>query len=131
MSEPSNTGQDTARASLQLKAMIIEQARKGAFNQNPLLSTVHVVTCQSCNRRQHVVYLKYLKSGDFEVGKAEQIEVLDTSGPIGILEREKVTPIIISLLCQACGCRNEVQPVNAEYLQVILDRPQAVRAMYV
>ncbi|MHC4535579.1 MAG: hypothetical protein ACYS6K_16640 [Planctomycetota bacterium] len=131
MGEQSNSRRDTERASSQLKAIIIERARKGALDYNPLLSTAHVLTCHQCKHRQSIVYLDCLKSGEFALGKTEQIEVLDSSGPIGFLEMEKVTPIVISLICEACGCRIEVRPVSVEYLQVIIDRPQASRAMYV
>jgi hypothetical protein len=130
MGEQSNSRRDTEQASSQLKEILIERARNGAFAHNPLLSTAHALTCQQCQQRQRVVYLDYLKAGEFALGKAEQIEVLNSSGPIGVLEREKVTPIVISRICKTCGCRIEVRPVSVEYLQVIIDRPQALGAMY-
>jgi uncharacterized protein YlaI len=130
MGEQSNRGRDNERASFQLKEIIGERARKGVLDHNPLLSTAHFVTCQQCKHRQSIVYLNYLKSGEFDLGKAQQIEVLDSSGPIGFLEMEKATPTVISLICEACGSRIEVRPFTAEYLQVIIDRPQASGAMY-
>jgi hypothetical protein len=130
MGEQSNIRRDAERASPQLKEIIIKRAREGVFDHNPLLSTAHVSTCQRCKHRQRVVYLDYLKAGDFVLGKAEQIEVLDSSGPIGVLEMEKVTLIVISRICEACGSHNEVRPISVEYLQVIIDRPQALGAMY-
>lgn len=131
MSEQPNSGPENERSSFQLKESIIDTARKGAFDHNPLLSTAHIITCKQCKHRQSIIYLDYLKSGEFELEKAEQIEVLHTSGPIGFLEMEKVTPIVFSLLCKECGRRIEVRPVSFEYLQVVIDRPQASGAMYV
>ena len=101
------------------------------FNRNPLLGTAHLVICQKCKHRQSIIYLDYLKSGEFDLGKAEQIEVHTSQGPIGFLEMEKVTPIIISLSCGKCGCRIEARPVSAEYLKAIIDKPKASETMFV
>lgn len=65
------------------------------------------------------------------MGKAEQIEVLDTSGPIGFLEMERVRSIVIHLLCEECGSRFKVRPVSTEYLQTIINGPKASGTMYV
>ena len=106
----------------------MEKARKGIFNNNPLLSTVHVVTCQKCRHRQHIVYLNYLKSGEFELGKTEQIQILN---PQGFLETETITPIILNLNCEKCGCQIEARPISVEYLKTIIDRPETTGIMYV
>jgi hypothetical protein len=113
-----------------LKATIIANARKGLFARNPLLTTVHVLTCPHCHHQQHIVYVESLKTGDFEIGATERIEVLDTSGPMGLWETEHVTPLIIPWCCAACGNRVEVRPVSVEYLQHVLTQPHAARAMY-
>ena len=72
------------------------QYNAAAYN-NPLLDTVHLITCGECKYRQDVVFLGYLKLGKSDFGKAEQIEVFATQGPIEFLELEKVTPIIVKL----------------------------------
>ena len=126
-----NSRQEDERKPSQFKEMIIENAQKGAFNRNPLLSTTHFLTCQKCKHRQSIVYLDRLKSGEFEFGKVEQIEVLTTQGSIGFLEMEKFTPIIITLVCDQCGCKNEARPVSFEYLQFISNRPRASGTMFV
>ena len=131
MSRQPTSAQEDEEKSSQLKEIIIDRARRGLFNHNPLLSTVHFVTCQGCKKRQSVVYLDYLRSGEFDFGKAEQIEVLTSQGAVGFLEMEKVTPIVISLSCDECGCRFEVRPVSAEYLRVIIDKSKASGTMYV
>lgn len=130
MSKQPTSGQGNKGASSPLKELIMEKARGGAFNHNPLISTTHYETCQKCNRRQSVVYLDYLKRGDFDFGKTEQIEVLNSQGPISFLEKEKVTPIIINLTCRECGCGIKARPVSAEYLRAIIDRPRASQTMY-
>jgi hypothetical protein len=114
----------------QVKATIIEEARRGAFDHNPLLSTVHTITCPHCQQPHNIVYLTYLKQGVFEVGKTQHVETLDTSGPIGIMEKQQVSPIIISLQCADCDVEMEVRPVSVEYLSVLLNRPRPSRALY-
>ena len=131
MPEHQNGGQGNEEDLSRFKEIIIEKAQKGIFNNNPLLSTVHVVTCQKCRHRQHIVYLDYLRSGEFEFGKAEQVEILDPQGPIGFLETERITPIILSLICEKCGCQIEARPISVEYLKTIIDRPKTVGIMYV
>jgi len=86
---------------------------------------------QKCRHRQHIVYLDYLKPGEFEFGKAEQVEILDPQGPIGFLEVEKITPIILSFICKKCGCQIEARPISVEYLKTIIDRPKTTEIIYV
>ena len=124
-----HTGGEVSLA--QLKEMIMEKAQEGAFNLNPLLCTTHFITCQKCKHRQDMVFLEYLKSGEFEFGKPEQIEVVATHEPIGFLEVETVTPIIMSVVCNVCGCRIEVRPVSAEYLSLVIRKPKTSVTMYV
>ena len=115
--------------SSQLKETITKKAREGAFDDNPLLSAVHSVTCGGCGHRQKAVFLECLKSGEFELGKVEQVEALDTQGPTGFMDLEKVTPIILMLACEKCGRRIEARPVSAEYLRMIINRPRAAGTM--
>ena len=85
MPEHQNGGQGNEEDLSRFKEIIVEKAQKGIFNNNPLLSTIHVVTCQKCTHRQHIVYLDYLKSGEFELGKTEQVKILDPQGPNRLL----------------------------------------------
>jgi hypothetical protein len=107
------------------KETIIEKARKGVLDDNPLLNATHVLSCSRCKHAQGAVFLKYLKSGEFEFGKAEQIEAPATPGPIEFMELEKVTPIILNTTCEKCSNRIEARPISAEYLKMIIDRPKA------
>ena len=130
MREQPTSRQGNEERSSQLKETIIDKAQKGVFNHNPMLSTTHFVTCQKCKHKQSVVYLDCLKSGKFELGKSKQIEVLSLQGAISFLEMEKVTPIIVSLICKECNCRIEARPVSAEYLKVIINKPKTSTTMY-
>ena len=114
----------------QVKGMIVEHARKGAFDSSPLIRTAHPVPCPSCKGTQSVVLLEYLKTGDFEIGKAEQVDVFITEGIINFLEHETHTPIVVRPVCKGCGSPLEVKLVNVEYLQVIIDRPTSSNTMY-
>jgi hypothetical protein len=118
------------QSSSQMKLAVMENARNGLFDHNPLLSTAHTITCERCQHSQSVVYLDYFKRGAFEVGTVERIEVLDTSGPFGILETQQLTPIIISVPCTTCGSWMDIRPVSLEYLSILLNRPRPSRAMY-
>jgi len=131
MSEHENSEQGNEEGLSQFKETIIEKAQKGLFSHNPLLSTIHIVICQKCKHRKSVVYLTFLKSGEFEFGKTEQVEILNPQGSIGFLETENITPIIFTLICEKCGCHIEVEPINVEYLKNVIDRPITTRIMYV
>lgn len=111
--------------------MIVEHARAGAFNRNPLLTTSHRVICPLCRHRQRVIYLEYLQQGAFEVRKTANIEVRTSHGPIGFLETQRFTPIVISLVCERCQGRIEATPTSLEYLLSVVARPQASGSMYV
>jgi len=115
---------------LQLKELIINKAREGVFDHNPLLSTSHLITCQKCKHQRSIVYLNYLKTGEFEIGTTTQIDVLSTQGIFSFLEKELFTPLVIGLTCDQCSSSIEIKPVSAEYLQVLIDRPTATGAMY-
>jgi len=53
------------------KETIIDMARKGVFNRNPMLATSHEVACKACGCTQKITYLDRLKSGRFELGEDE------------------------------------------------------------
>lgn len=114
----------------QLKDIVVENARNGAFDDSPLLIAAHFVTCQNCRHRQSIVLLGHLKAGEFEIGEAKQMDVLTTMGIIDFVEKETFTPIIMKLTCDRCGLPIEVKLVNFEYLKTIIDRPKASRTMY-
>jgi len=130
MPEHQNSAQENEEPS-QFKEVVVDKAQKGIFNNNPLLSTTHVVTCQKCKHIEHIVYLDYLRSGEFEFGKTEQVEILDIQGAISFLDTEKITPIILSLICKRCGCQFKIHPVSVEYLKIIIDRQKIPGIMYV
>lgn len=112
------------------KEMIMEHARKGAFDSSPLLSTFHAVNCPNCKCKNSVVLLEYLKIGEFEIGKVEQIEVLNTEGAFLFVEKETFTPIIVKPICKGCSSPYEVKLVSSEYLKEIVDRPRVSKSMY-
>jgi len=130
MSEESSSGQNNEQLSRTLKTLIISHARNGTFNRNPLLNTAHNLTCPHCQHRQRIVYLESFKNGDFEVGTTQQIEVLDSSGPMGVWEKEQATPLTINHRCEACGDRIEICPFSIEYLQLIIRTPPVSSAIY-
>jgi hypothetical protein len=112
------------------KEIIMGHARKGAFDNSPLICTVHVVTCPNCRCKKSLLLLEYLKIGAFEIGKVEQIEVLNTEGAITFVEKEMFTPIIVRPVCHVCISQYEVRLVSSEYLKQIVDRPEASKSMY-
>jgi len=116
-----------------LKDKIIKKAREGAFDRNPLLATLHQAICKTCGCAFEVVYLRYLKSGKFEVGDTQIVEMIHTYLAIPELEHttEKVTPIIIKFKC--CRCRTETvcSPISLEYLMYTATKPPKLELMYV
>jgi hypothetical protein len=130
MSDESSSGQNTEQLSRTLKTLIVSSARNGTLDRNPLLNTAHANTCPHCHHSQRIVYLDSLKNGDFDVGQTKQIEVLDSSGPMGVWEKEQVTPVTISCRCDVCSGIVEVSPVTVEYLQLIISKPPVSSTMY-
>jgi hypothetical protein len=129
MHEPT-PGREENEEKLRLKVMITKKALEGTFDYNPLLSTTHEVICLDCTRRQSIVYLDYLKAGEFDFGEPEQIEVPIFQGAVSLLDLEKVTPLIITVTCDQCNSKSEIGPISVEYLQNIIDRPGPSRNMY-
>jgi hypothetical protein len=111
-------------------AMIVEHARAGAFNRNPLLTTTHRVTCPQCRHIQRVVYIDFLERGRFEVRATANIEVHTSQGPISVLETQRFTPIVVSLVCERCRRRFDTTPVSVEYLLGGVARPTASGSLY-
>ena len=95
-----------------------EKAEQGVFDRNPLLATPHEVVCRDCKYRNRVVFLEYLKSGQFEIGETRMIEVTFTYPTATGLGRalERATPIIIHIKCKKCGSVISYSPMNLEYL---------------
>jgi len=128
----SSNGQGNDEEFSQLKEIIVEKSLKRIFENNPLLSTTHFVTCQKCKYMQNIIYLNFLKTGKFEIGKTEQIQAIISQGIMDVLENETVTPIIISIICDKCGFKIEVKPISVEYLKFIINRSsKTLRTMYV
>jgi len=113
-----------------LKELIIKEAAKGRFNNNPLLSRPHPVTCDKCRHTSNITYLDYLKRGQFRIGRPRTIE---TEGPLGAfmaIDEENVTPIVLELTCEHCGEVKEVEPLTVEYLMVVANRSEPSKIMF-
>jgi len=115
------------------KEAIIDMARKGVFNRNPMLATSHEVACKACGCTQKITYLDRLKSGRFELGKTRVVEVAVASPTIsGLLSiTERITPIIIRVRCERCEAEISCTPVSLEYLLFTARKPQKLEYMYV
>jgi hypothetical protein len=116
-----------------LKAKIMKKAREGAFDRIPLLATLHQAICKTCGCANETVYLRYLKSGAFEIGDTQMVEMVFTSLAIPELEHttEKVTPIIIKFKCGKCGTETVCSPISLEYLMYTATKPPKPESMYV
>ena len=116
-----------------LKAKIMEKAREGAFDRNPLLATSHQTICKACRCAHEMVYLRHLKSGKFEIGDTQMVEVVYTSLAIPELEHvtENVTPIMFKFKCGKCGTETVCSPVSLEYLMYTATKPPKFEFMYV
>ena len=115
------------------KEEIINRARKGAFDHNPLLATSHHVVCKACGFPQEITYLDYLKSGRFDLGEAQMIEVSYAAPTIFGLGHsvERITPIIMSIRCGRCGTEVSCSPVSLEYLLFTTTKQQKLKSMYI
>lgn len=116
-----------------LKAKIIKKAREGAFDRNPLLATSHQAICKTCGCAYEMVYLHHLKSGKFEIGETQMVEMVYSSLVMPELEhvKEKVTPIIIKFKCDKCGTETAYSPISLEYLMYTVTKPPKLEFMYV
>lgn len=115
------------------KESIINKARKGIYNQNPLLATSHQVACKNCGCTQKITYLDHLKSGHFELGKTEAVDVAYAAPTITGLSRtrEMITPVIIRIRCQKCDAEIPCSPVSLEYLLFTAEKQRKMEDMYV
>jgi len=116
-----------------LKAKIMKKAREGAFDRIPLLAALHQAICKACGCVNEMVYLRHLKSGKFEVGDTQMVEIVYTSFAQPELEHttEKVTPIIIKVKCGRCGTETVCSPISLEYLMYTAAKPPKPEFMYV
>jgi hypothetical protein len=116
-----------------LKAKIMKKARGGAFDRNPLLATSHQAICRTCGCTYEMLYLHHLKSGKFEIGDTQMVELVYTSLTISELEHttEKVTPLIIKFKCGKCGTETAYSPISLEYLMYTATKPPKLELMYV
>jgi uncharacterized protein YlaI len=124
------THDEPTRNTVEIKTRIVEHARRGAFDRNPLLSTVHDVACPHCRHRQPTRYLDALKVGTFTIKPPEETEVYSLLGPMDVVEQQVSTPLVISLSCQRCDHRIETMPTSVEYLLVMLERVQVADGLY-
>jgi hypothetical protein len=124
----------SSKSSLQLsKKEVVDKARKGFFNGNPLLATPHRLVCKACGCTRKVTYLSYLKSGRFRLGETRMMEVVYAVPTLTGLGRttERVTPIVIRVKCRKCGSEVSCSPVSLEYLLFTAAKEQKLEQMYV
>jgi len=109
---------------LPTKADVMAEARRGAFNRNPLLTTPHEVTCTHCRDRRTVIFLDYVRAGAFDLGKTETVDVVHAAPTLTGLEHtvEQMTPLIIHIQCERCGSKTSYSPLTVEYLRFTLQR---------
>jgi len=112
---------------------IVDKARKGFFDGNPLLATPHRLVCKACGCTREVTYLSYVKSGRFKLGKTTVMEVAYSAPTLTGLGHslERATPIIIRVKCRKCGSEMLCSPVSLEYLLFTAAKEQKLEQMYV
>ena len=115
------------------KEEIVDKAKKGVFDSNPLLATLHVLVCKTCGHKQKITYLSYLKSGQFELEETRIVEIVHAAPTISGLRHimERVTPIIMRIKCERCGAEMSCSPVSFEYLLFTVAKEQKPNQMYV
>lgn len=112
---------------------IVDKAKRGVFDNNPLLAVPHRLVCKACGCSRKITYLSYLKSGRFELGETRVVEVAYAAPTITGLGQtmERATPIVIRVKCRRCGTEISCSPVSAEYLLFTVGREQKLESMYV
>ena len=107
--------------------------REAVFDRNSLLVVPHDLVCKECGCSQKITYLHYLKSGRFELGKTEMVEVDRAAPTITGLSRtiERITPIRIRVRCKRCQTEISFSPVSLEYLLFIARKEKATEEMYI
>ena len=115
------------------KDEIINRAKKGVFDHNPLLATPHELVCRACGCKRKITYLDHLKSGKFEFGETQTIEVSHAAPTIlGISHTmERITPLIITVKCERCGTEISYSPISLEYLLFTAKKQEKMKNMYV
>jgi len=115
------------------KEGIVNMARRGVFDRNPLLATSHELVCKACGCTLRITYLERLKSGSFELGKTRMVEVAVAAPTISGLfsTTERITPIIMKVRCERCEAEISCTPVSLEYLLFTARKPQKLEYMYV
>jgi len=111
---------------------IRRNAEGGLFDRNPLLAASHEVQCKHCGCRRRVVFLEYLRSGHFELGKTEMVEVFHAApSPTGLRRAvENITPLIIRIECDKCEAETSYSPLSLEYL-LFTTRTREKRGLYI
>lgn len=112
---------------------IMDKARKGVFNGNPLLATPHRLVCKTCGCTRKITYLSYLKSGRFKLGKTRMMEIVYAVPTLTGLgsAMERATPIIVRVKCRKCRSEISCSPVSLEYLLFTAAKEQKLEQMYV
>jgi len=112
---------------------IINKAKKGVFDRSPLLATPHEIVCKTCGCKRKITYLDHLKSGRFELGKTQMLEVFYPAPTILGLSHttERITPLIITVRCERCGIEISCSPVSLEYLLFTATKLEKMKNMYV
>ena len=116
-----------------IKEEVVNMARRGVFDGNPLLAIPHRVVCKACGFAQKITYLDYLKSGKSELGETWMIEASYAAPTVFGLSHamEKRTPIIMMARCERCGTEISCSPVSLEYLLFTATKQQKLKNMYV
>lgn len=103
---------------------IRRKAEEGIFDHNALLALPHKVICRDCGYDNNVTFLEYLKSGKFELGETETVEVTYAAPTSTGLGRtiERSTPLVFRIECERCGTATQHTPVSLEYLLFAVTR---------
>jgi len=115
------------------KDEIINIARKGVFDRNPLLAAPHELICKACGCKRKITFLDHLKSGRFELGETQMVEVSHAAPTILGLshDMERITPLIMTVRCERCGTEMSCSPVSLEYLLFTATKQEKMKNMYV
>jgi len=115
------------------KREIVDKARKGIFDGNPLLAAPHRLVCKACGCIRKITYLSYLKSGRFDLGQTRMMEVVYAAPTLTGLSdtMEAATPIVFRVKCRRCRTEMLCSPVSLEYLLFTAGREQKLEQMYV
>jgi hypothetical protein len=115
------------------KKEIMDKAKMGVFDDNPLLATPHGLVCKTCGCTRKITYLSYLKTGRFKLGKTRLTEIVYPAPTLTGLGHttERTTPVMIRFKCRKCGSKMSCIPVSLEYLLFTTAKEQKSNQMYV